>query len=239
MFSYLPVFGPVEATPATPPPTLDDVRARIALLDPALEQGSPSHEAALILVTAASIGQNIDRISRFTALPRELVARCARRLVDNGVWHEGNTVCRWLDTSGESESFRGDVAVAEGRLCRRITDEGEMEWAPQGYWRKHYDYVRPRDEESSQVVCYHPHVEPIFQDIPYSPDDEEVEEEDEVAAPRPIPRRVAETVPSSEEPVSNPVWLGGDPGEESAPESWSPEAVTPADDFFPDAVWLG
>jgi hypothetical protein len=218
-----------------PETTIDMVRTRIAMLDSTLQQGSPDHDAALILVAAALTGQNIDRLARFTGLRREQVARCARRLVDNGVWREGNTVCRWIDTPEDTESFRADVAVAEGRLCRRMGTDGELEWAPQGYWRKHYEYVGPRGEEQSQVVCYHPHVEPIVQDLPYA-EDEEDDDEELVPVGPPHPRQQAVPAPpASDEPAAPPVWLGG----ETADEPWAQEVDSPEAELFPDAVWLG
>lgn len=233
MISLLP--APPSLLPNDEPSrlTLAEARARVLQLDPEMGPDSASFETALILVAAARIGQNIDRIARFTGITREQVARRARRLVDNGVWCDGATVSRWAQGAGDVEAFRSDVGVAEGRLCRRIDESGEMEWAPHGYWRKHYDYVPPRDGPQPQVVCYHPHVEVPVQDLPYLPataDEGEPEEAPQVERTAP---------PVMADPVSADLWLGGE--EElvlAEATGWDPGADSTAEELFPDAVWL-
>lgn len=145
MISESPVVTIPETEPKPVPPTFAAIRERLAALGSEAVPGSQDHEAAIILLAAEAIGQNIDRLARFTGIPREKIARSARRLVDNGVWHEGDTVSPWVDTPSDSASFWSDVAVANGGLCRRMGEDGMPEWAPQGYWRKHYEYVGPRD----------------------------------------------------------------------------------------------
>lgn len=215
------------------PHTLDSVRSRVAAMDPSLRVGTPAHDAALILMAASCIGQNVDRLARFTGVRREVVARCARRLVDNGVWQEGHTVSRWLDAPDDMDSFRSDVAVAEGTLCRRSGDDGQMEWAPQGYWRKHYEYVGPRGAEQPQTICYHAHVEIGSQDLPYAVDEADEEEPVEVA---PTPRRVPRMVP--EAAAEAPVWMGEEVPAPVLESAW-PEDPETSTELFPDAVWLG
>ena len=213
--------------------TPESLRTRVAAMDPGVAAGTAGHDAALILLAASWIGQNVDRLARFTGVRRDVVARCARRLVDNGVWQEGSTVSLWVDNPADAESFRADAAVAAGRLCRRIGENGEMEWAPQGYWRKQYDYVGPRGGEQPQTICYQPHVELGSQDLPYEEEAEEEEEPVEMtSAPRPVPRMVPDVAAEA------PVWLGGESSVPSLGSPWRNDQE-PAADLFPGAVWLG
>lgn len=217
-------------------PSADSLRARIASMAPAEAKGTPGRDAAMVLLASVYVGHNVDRIARFTGVRRDMVARCARRLVDNGVWRDGDIVCRWLDTKTDTDSFWADVAVAEGKWCRRIGEDGQMEWAPQGYWRKHYDYAGPREAEQPQIVCYHPHIEPGSQDLPRP-----VEQDDEEELAVPVGSTWTSPTPtagrSEQTPAPPPLWMGTE--EVSVPShAWSPE-LDSTEELFPDAVWLG
>lgn len=239
MVSFIPFVQPAEPVVPQPRPTIESVRARIAAVDPALRVGTSAYESALVLVAATLIGQNIDRLARLTGVSREQVALRARRLVDNGVWQNGDTVCRWRDNPDDEESFRSDVGVAEGELCRRIDPLGQMEWAPQGYWRKHFEYVPPKEAERPQVVCYHPHVPVPEQVIPLVPDTEDedvVEEVEAIGSAAPLEVSVGAMVASDVQPA----WLGGTvPAEDTAGASWRESVVETPAELFPDAQWLG
>lgn len=142
----------VEPTYPPNPPRKADVsalREQVRRLAPALDPATPAFQAALLLLSALRVGQNIDRLARITRCERSFVAKCARRLVDNGVWQNGKTVCDWYRDGEARSAFWNDVAVAEGRMCRRVNGDGETEWAEAGVWRKSYDFVSPR-----------PHTEP-------------------------------------------------------------------------------
>lgn len=218
-------------------PTLQEVRDRIAAYDSGAEHSDVTREAALILLAAAEIGQNVDRLARFTGLRREIVARAARRLVDNGVWRGGNTVARWRENADDAESFWLDAAVAEGRLCRLVLDEGIMEWAPQGYWRKDYEYAGTRGEMPAQAVCYHPHVEPQPGNTPlWIPDEDEAEEEVEQREAVVVSEREPLIEEAAEAP---PVWLGVEETPEPREEVLSAAVVGGASSLYLEAVWLG
>lgn len=238
MHSLFPAPAVPASQPVQPKATIESIRSRAAFMDPDLEHGTAAHEAAVLLVAASEIGQNIDRLARFTGFPRERVARRARRLIDNGVWQEGRTVASWRDNIEDVDSFRADVAVAEGTLCRRTDEFGGLEWAPSGYWRKHFEYVSPRAQELPQVICYHPHVEmPEPEILPRAGLEEE--EEEEVAAPggELAPARPVEaTVPAL---PADAIWLGSTPVV-PAPTSgvWSAGLAEAAEELFPDAHWL-
>lgn len=102
---------------------------------PDLDRGSWTFAAAVVLLTGRTVEHNVDKISRRTRLPRDFVARCARRLHDNGVWKKGLTCASW-HTPG-SDEFWADVAVAEGKLSRRIDEDGEVRWVEPGeVWKR-------------------------------------------------------------------------------------------------------
>lgn len=239
MLSTLSIGLAPAAPREVPRPSLAAVRARIAAMNPDLERESATCNAAVILLAGVQLSHNVDRLARFSGLPRDEVARCARRLVDNGVWRDGNTIGRWVDDAADVESFWADVAVAEGLLCRRIGEDGQLEWAPQGYWRKHFDYVGPREEEQPQVVRYHPHVEMAPQELPY-PVVADVEDEDEDERPvvEPHARRSDAPVSAPEVPAA-PVWLGGEEPASVADEPWRDSATVGGPELFPEVVWLG
>lgn len=133
---------------------VSQIRERVRRWSPELSPDSATAEAATLLLASRVFSQNVDRLSLVTGIRREFVARCARRLVDNGVWASGRLVCAWAEEEGDSLAFWADVGVAEGKLCRRVTPEGRVEWAPAGHWRKSYDYVR-RAEHAEGSICYH------------------------------------------------------------------------------------
>ena len=123
-------------------PTVPEIRRRVASLPGARLGTDAVSAAAVVLLASAWTDKNIDRLCGLTRLPRETVARCARRLVDNGVWQNGAVVCSWAPEAGDlgdAEAFWADVAVAEGKLSRRMSEEGLLEWAPTGSWWKGFE----------------------------------------------------------------------------------------------------
>ena len=86
-----------------------------------LKVGSSARDAAVILLSALAVGANGDKIARATGLNRDKVVRpIAKRLRDNGVWHNGVTHCSWFDANSEigAIAFGCDLRVAEGTLLR-------------------------------------------------------------------------------------------------------------------------
>jgi hypothetical protein len=104
---------------------------------------SERYQSALILLASTMYGQNVDLLARRTGIPRPLVSRVARRLIDNGVWQSGSTAVSWAVGEEPGEAFWNDVGVAEGRMCRRNGTDGETEWAPAGFWNKSFQFVDP------------------------------------------------------------------------------------------------
>lgn len=134
--SHPPVpHAPVAAAPVA----AGSPAARVAAHRPDLASGSPTFQAAVVLLTGPAVRFNIDLLSRRTGVARGSVAVFARRLVDNGVWAAGAADTPW---SGPGDPrFWNDVAVAQGRLCRRRDDGGAVEWARAGAWHKPYEYA--------------------------------------------------------------------------------------------------
>ena len=238
-----------EATISRPRrPSLADVRQRVEILDPAAEPSSSRFRTALVLLAAVELGQNVDRLSRFARLERPFVAKCARRLVDNGVWQGGETVGAWTwDLQASRREFWNDVGVAEGKLCRRINDAGEMEWAAAGEWTKHYEYVESQERADLSVRYY----ERAFHDpapaAPIAAGEEEEEESQATAAavtqparPRKLRRRRARTAPTLvlTRRITERTERSERTRSPSSPAAAEDMAV-PGADLFPDAIWLG
>ena len=145
-------------------PSLAGNTTRIARLRAELDPESASYRTALLLVTACEVGHAVHKLALVTGFPREFVARCARRLVDNGVWQDGVTVSPWTTSDSEDAAFWADVGVAEGKLYRRVTTEGHLEWAPPGQWWKEVHYVATAGQYGSPTRYYAP-------SLPATPDD--------------------------------------------------------------------
>lgn len=228
--------------------TRASIEARALVLDPTLTAGSEQLDAAAVLVAGHEIGHNIDRIARITGVAREAVARMARRLVDNGVWHSGDTVSSWCDSSGPCDSFAQDVAVAEGRLCRRSDGYGGFEWAPPGYWRKEFEYAGAKGDDPARPVRYHAHVAVPESECLYVPDDELADEdgEDESAGVVGSAEEAHRAPPVAAEPAVGlqtgdvaHLWLGGEDAEAPAGDAWRGDLADPLGGPDGGAVWLG
>lgn len=130
--------APSADTPA-PPAGPDAWAAKVRGFGLDAPVGSDTWRAAILLVASLDTGHNVDRIARRTGAPRPFVAKCARRLVDNGVWTGEGTVGAWTSDPGAGDAFRRDVAVAEGRMQRRSGEGGVLEWAAAGNWTKSFE----------------------------------------------------------------------------------------------------
>ena len=86
-------------------------------------------------------GDSLLTVLRRLGCSPEIVARCARRLVDSGVWKNGRTVAAWIGEGIDHPTFWNDVAVAQGLLRRHIGEDGMLHWTPVGRW------TPPQDRE--------------------------------------------------------------------------------------------
>ncbi|MCI0433164.1 MAG: hypothetical protein L0271_05865 [Gemmatimonadetes bacterium] len=144
--SQATIGAPAQTLPVNRP-TLDQIKARIRRYNADLPPSSPTFEAAVILLAGLEFGHNIDMLARRTGYDRGFVARCARRLTDNGVWKQDRTNAEWSQADEASGTFWNDVAVAEGHMCRRVHPDGHFEWAPAGYWNKSYLSADPAAQD--------------------------------------------------------------------------------------------
>lgn len=131
-------------------------RQRVERARPDLDQDSPEFRAAVLLLLASEIGFNVDRIVSRTLYPRDFVARCLRRLVDNGVRVDGHLFTTWSGENIATDDFWLDVQVALGRSLRRIGPRGTPEWAPVGDWVKDFDFRVRGDGPATTANEYHP-----------------------------------------------------------------------------------
>lgn len=157
---------------------------RVARARPDLAADQPEFHAAVLLLLSAEIGYNVDRIMARTRYPREFVARCLRRLVDNGVKVDARLATRWSNEYLATKEFWLDVEVALGRYLRRTGPDGRPEWAPVGEWVKNFDFRRG-ESDTAAANEYH-RIEP-YDPEPSAPDAEVAE------SPPRAPARPAET----------------------------------------------
>jgi hypothetical protein len=201
--------------------SLREVEERVRELDPDLDVGSVSFRIAVLLLAAPWLDYNIDRLARFAGCSRELVARCARRLYDNGVWGCEGTDALWSDLEDGRAAFWSDVAVAEGLLCRREDAQGRPQWAPIGYWWKSYDFTGPSTLLAANTYYTPPELaSESGWDVPVAEELEAVTGAGpmEPAAPEPF----AVALPSLPVPQAGLPWLSFGSSDE-----------------LPDVVWLG
>ncbi len=155
---------------------------RVTRARPDLNAELPEFRAAVLLLLTAEIGYNVDRIMARTRYPREFVARCLRRLVDNGVQIDARLATRWSNEYLATREFWLDVEVALGRYLRRTGEDGRPEWAPAGEWVKNFDFRRG-ESDTAAANEYH-RIEP-YDPEPAAPDAEATDAE--VSEPDPKP----------------------------------------------------
>lgn len=197
------------------------LEARVRRYNSDIRTDSPTFRAAVLLLAAVEYGQNIDLLARRTGYDRAFVAKCGRRLIDNGVWVGGSTVSEWSPEDEASGAFWNDVAVAEGKLCRRVGPDGHIEWAPAGYWNKSYDFVGASRENELSTVYRDP------------------------AGPHGVAEEASEVEAGPEPEAQAPVASEGEAVQDSEPAGGPPPAGEEGKrppgptELFPDAVWLG
>jgi hypothetical protein len=154
------------------------------------------------------------------------------------------TVAEWTAGDEGCGSFWNDVAVAMGKLCRRIGADGLAEWAPAGFWNKSYGFVEADDDEQPQVAVYHDPGAVAEHPVPLRAEIEHPEKPATQVVPvHEPPRPVAAPAPRPES-KHPPIGVGGDP---FVPIDRAQPSVLPGtahrlpslDELFADAVWLG
>jgi hypothetical protein len=158
---------------------------------PDLEVDSDPYRGALLLLLVDAFGVNIDRLVRLTGMPREVVARGIRRLIDNGWASQSENGPRWCPVPPDCRNFWLDVEVLLGLSQCRIAEDGSPEWAPVGEWIKDFEYQGARAERTGlhntyrKIALHDP--EPVIEAG-------EHEEESEPVVPAPAPRQSDFTV---------------------------------------------
>ena len=212
--------------PGHPRASVQSLEGRIRRYNSDIDPGSETFRAAVLLLASLEYGQNVELLTRRTGYQRSFVAKCARRLIDNGVWSDGRTVASWSPEDEASGAFWNDVAVAEGKLCRRANPDGEIEWAPAGYWKKSYEFIESADQPLSAV--YRDPAQPARAPVPEQ-----------------APPRQPETVPAAAEAGEAEAVAEHEdapqPGDAVDPAAPAGPAgpKRPADELFPGTVWLG
>ena len=228
-------YAPETGGPQAPRPGVREFEARIRHYNSDLEPSDPAFRAAVILLAGLEYGHNIDQLARRTGYDRAFVARTARRLIDNGVWKSGVTVADWSSSDEASGTFWNDVAVAEGKMCRRIGSDGRIEWAPAGFWNKNFQFLDPGADKRLATLYLDATPESAAQagDKPAAAD--------AIAVPRPI----SEPATSAGNAAADTIIIGpAQPQSETqagrTPESpQSPPKVPSLDELFRDVIWIG
>jgi hypothetical protein len=200
--------------------------ARIRRYNADVEPHSDRFRAAILLLAALEIGHNVDALARFTRLDRAFVAKCARRLIDNGVWSGGRTVADWTADDEASGAFWNDVAVAEGKLNRRASADGVLEWAPAGVWRKTYGYAAPSGPEEGPLGT-------VFHDAVAAPDANPAS-----VAPADARREDVPAAASAGAPADDAAESVSERPERPAPKPPAAPRSGSFEDVFGDVVWI-
>jgi len=191
---------------------LAEYQTMIEVNRPGLSPEGSEFRGALLLLMVHEIGANVARLVRRSGLPREFVARGVRRLVDNGWTADARTPSNWPEEPPSCEPFWRDVQVLLGLSHRRVTEEGQIEWAPVGEWVKDYDYQGARSGELAihneyrKVVLHDP--EPVLVDS-----DDGSSTGDASQQPRADDELTVAVPTSREAPLDAPVFLGGSPSD--------------------------
>ncbi|HXH23776.1 MAG TPA: hypothetical protein VNI78_00920, partial [Vicinamibacterales bacterium] len=203
-----------------------------------LDPASPTFGAAVLLLAGLEYGHNIDVLARKTGYDRAFVARVARRLIDNGVWKAGVTIADWSSTDEASGTFWNDVAVAEGKMCRRIGPDGRIEWAPAGFWNKNFQFIDPGAEGRLAALYLDPG--PVDQpDADESAVIESVEAPVQATPPVPADRPVLPAAAELDENADTLI-IGPMPASEiPRPQAPGSTSVPRLDEVFGNVIWIG
>lgn len=212
-----------------------ELAALVERARPDLPPEAPERRGAVLLLLIPEAGFNVDRLVLRTGFPREFVAQCLRRLVDNAWWVDGAPPENWCADPLSCRDFWLDVDVALGRRLRRVDEHGRPEWAAVGEWVKEFEYYGPQAEEDAVHTGYReipPHNPEV---VPSRDEAEEPARSEETAGTRRAPKP-ATRHPSGAAEARDPRDKGGT-GEGAAPSS-GPPTTDPLLDSWVGADWL-
>jgi len=98
--------------------TLGDVKAEVRRMDPVLDEDDEGFKAATVLLASVIVGQNQQKLVKFTGYRNTLIAKFAANLRRSGVWQKGKMAdSGWFEKDGGT-AFWLDVCIARGLLKR-------------------------------------------------------------------------------------------------------------------------
>lgn len=103
--------------------TLPVITKEVHRLDPQLKESEDSFKTAVLMLSALSVGTEVDALVKFTRLPESFVAERVGRLKAGGVFKGDEIHVDWFDEENGGIAFWMDVAVAQGLVER--TDDAE------------------------------------------------------------------------------------------------------------------
>jgi hypothetical protein len=130
----------LATAPGTHPSTAALLARQVGSVAPDLDPDSERWKVALLVLAVSRVPFNVDRLTSVAGVPRELAAKVARRLFDNGV--APDEVPDPVEAPWMHETFWNIVGVAEGSLQRR-TGRGWVEWVPAGCGHRAADDAAP------------------------------------------------------------------------------------------------
>lgn len=114
-------------------PSLEEIKDVILSSDPQLSKDDPAFQTAVMLLSSAFVGTDIDDLQEFTGYDRDFIEERAVRLVEQEVWVDGVVYSNWTDSEDGYVSFWLDVLVAEGFVARATEkiDDVDVEAMPE------------------------------------------------------------------------------------------------------------
>ena len=98
--------------------TLKWVKSTVSKMDETMDINSHAFRTAVILLSSAVVGPNINKIAKFTGYSVGAVRQRARNLRANKVWVGSKVSAEWLDKKNGTVAFLCDCLVADGLLVR-------------------------------------------------------------------------------------------------------------------------
>src|SRR5208282_6489925 len=114
--------------------SLGFVKETLSEIDPSLNgtEENESYKAALVLLSAMSLGPDTTLLVEFTRLSRTFIATIRERMIRAELWTESETQYdHWFVGDREIRPccFWADVLVAEGLVVRRwVEEEGDFRY---------------------------------------------------------------------------------------------------------------
>lgn len=99
--------------------TIAKIQKEVRNMDPQLSGTDPAFHAAVVMMSALEIGQDVRKLARFTHVPLPTIREIAARLRAQGLWKNGTTYhSGWDDPESGGVAFWLDVSIALGYLQR-------------------------------------------------------------------------------------------------------------------------